>query len=102
MARQKRAKARGAAEPAPLAPEARARLESQVARVGGLLSTDVEPAALKIQVSPDSQDPDWDAHLIAALGALSHPAIPPLLVALWVFLTRRSREREGVARSRLR
>jgi len=83
MARQKRAKARGAAEPAPLAPEARARLESQVARVVGLLSTDVEPAALKIQVSPDSQDPDWDAHLIAALGTLSHPAIPPLLAALF-------------------
>ena len=36
MARQKRAKARGAAEPAPLSPEARARLESQVARVVGV------------------------------------------------------------------
>ena len=75
MARQKRAKARGAAEPAPLAPEARARLESQVARVAGLLSTGVEPAALKIQVSPDSQDPDWDAHLIAAVVEYSDDAI---------------------------
>ena len=83
MERQKRAKARGAAEPAPLAPEARARLESQVARVVGVLSTEVEPAALQAQVSPDPQDPDWDAHLIAALGALSHPAIPPLLAALF-------------------
>ncbi len=83
MERQKRAKARGAAEPAPLAPEARARLESQVARVVGALETEVEPAALQAQVSPDPQDPDWDAHLIAALGALSHPAIPPLLAALF-------------------
>ena len=83
MERQKRAKARGAAEPAPLSPEARARLESQVARVVGALETEVEPAALQAQVSPDPQDPDWDAHLIAALGALSHPAIPPLLAALF-------------------
>ncbi len=83
MERQKRAKARGAAEPAALAPEARARLESQVARVVGALETEVEPDALKTQVSPDPQDPDWDAHLIAALGALSHPAIPPLLAALF-------------------
>ena len=83
MERQKRAKARGAAEPAPLAPEARARLESQVARVVGALETEVEPAALQAQVSADPQDPDWDAHLMAALGALSHPAIPPLLAALF-------------------
>lgn len=83
MARQKRAKARGAAEPAVLAPEARARLESQMARVVKALETEVEPAALEAQVSPDPQDPDWDAHLIEALGALSHPAIPPLLAALF-------------------
>ena len=78
MARQKRAKARGAAEPAPLAPEARARLESQVAGVVRALETEVEPAALQTQVSPDPRNPDWDAHLMAALGGLSHPAIPPL------------------------
>ena len=83
MARQKQAKARGANEPAPLSPEARARLESQVARVVEALGTEVEPAALQALVSPDPQDPDWDAHLIAALGALSHPAIPPLLAALF-------------------
>lgn len=83
MERQKKAKARGANEPADLAPEARARLESQVARVVELLSTGVDAAALQVQVSPDPQDADWDAHLIAALGALSHPAIPPLLAALF-------------------
>jgi hypothetical protein len=45
MARQQKAKARGANEPAPLSPEARARLESQVARVVGALETEVDPAA---------------------------------------------------------
>ena len=83
MERQKRATARRAAEPAPLSPEARARLESQVARVVGALEPEVDPAALQALISPDPQDPDWDAHLIAALGALSHPAIPPLLAALF-------------------
>ncbi len=34
--------------------------------------------------------------------AVALPPIPPLIVALIVFFTRRSREREGVARSRLR
>jgi hypothetical protein len=83
MARQKRAQDRGGQEPAPLSPEARVRLESQVARVAESLETGVEPAALEALVSPEPQDPDWDGHLIAALGALSHPAIPPLLAALF-------------------
>jgi hypothetical protein len=83
MERQKRGKIRGAAKPAPLAPEARVRLESQMAEVVRALEAEVEPAALQTQVSPDPQDPDWDAHLMASLGALSHPAIPPLLAALF-------------------
>jgi hypothetical protein len=83
MERQKKGKVRGTAEPAPLAPEAQARLKSQVARVFEALETGVEPGALQAQVSPNPEDPDWDAHLIAALGALSHPAIPPLLAALF-------------------
>ena len=83
MERQKRAKVRGAADSAPLSPEARARLESQVAGVAGALETEVELTALKEKVTPDPQDPDWDAHLMEALGALSHPAIPPLLAALF-------------------
>ena len=83
MGSQKRAKARGGADPAPLDPEARARLESQVAAVARALETEVEPAALKSLVTPDGEDPDWDAHLMAALGGLSHPAIPPLLAALF-------------------
>jgi len=36
------------------------------------------------------------------MWAVMLPPIPPLLVALFVFLTRRSREREGVSRTRLR
>jgi hypothetical protein len=83
MGAQKKAKARGSADPSPLDPEARARLESQVAEVARALESEVEPAALKTLVTPDGGDPDWDAHLMAALGGLSHPAIPPLLAALF-------------------
>ena len=96
MASRNRAKARGAAEPAPLDPEARARLESQVAGVMRALETEVEPAALMPLVTPDGGDPDWDAHLMAALGGLSHPAIPPLLAALF------GRARDKVRRKALK
>jgi len=64
-------------------PRARARLESQVAGLVGALEAEVELAALQEQVTGDPQDPGWDAHLMAALGALSHPAIPLLLAALF-------------------
>jgi hypothetical protein len=64
MERQKRAKARGGADAAALAPE-------------------IELASLEALVTADPQDPNWDAHLMAALGALNHPAIPPLLAALF-------------------
>jgi len=83
MERQKRAKARGAAEPAALSPEARARLESQVAGLAGALEAEADPAALQALVTTDGEDPGWDAHLMAALGGLRHPAIPPLLAALF-------------------
>jgi ABC-2 type transport system permease protein len=36
------------------------------------------------------------------MWAVILPPIPPLLVAIWVFSMRRKREREGVAKSRLR
>jgi ABC-2 type transport system permease protein len=36
------------------------------------------------------------------LWAVLLPPIPPLLVAIVVFFTRRAKEREGVSRSRLR
>lgn len=81
MGRQKRGKDRTAAGLAPLSPEARARLKSQVAGVAAALEAGGDPAALQEKITPDPQDPDWDTNLMAALGALSHPAIPPLLAA---------------------
>jgi hypothetical protein len=83
MERQKRAKVRGATAPAALDPAARARLDRQVAGVVGALEKGGGLAELQEQVTADPQAPDWDAHLMEALGALSHPAIPPLLVALF-------------------
>jgi hypothetical protein len=82
MERQKRAKSR-AAGPAPLTPAAQARLDSQVAGVAGALEQQVDLAGLQEHLTPDPQDPHWDAHLMAALGALGHPGIPPLLAALF-------------------
>ncbi len=81
MARQKKAKARSGADLAPLTPEARARLESQVAGVAAALAAGADLTALTGQITPDPLDPHGDAHLMAALGALNHPAIPPLLAA---------------------
>jgi hypothetical protein len=83
MERQKKAKVRDAAGPAALDPEAQARLERQVAGVVAALETDGGLAALQEQVTADREDPDWDVHLMESLGALSHPAIPPLLAALF-------------------
>jgi len=82
MERRKKAKARTGA-PTPLAPEARASLESQVAGVMAALEAGADGDALKEQVSPEPRDADWDVHLMTALGAQSHPAIPTLLAALF-------------------
>jgi hypothetical protein len=83
MGRQKRVRDRAAADFAPLVPEARARLESQVAGVTAALKAGADLERLQEQVSPDPQDPHWDGHLMAALGALNHPAVPFLLAALF-------------------
>jgi hypothetical protein len=82
MERRKKAKSRNAGL-RPLDPEARARLDRQVAGVVAAMEGGADLAVLPEQVSPDSQDPNWDAHLITALGDLNHPAIPPLLAALF-------------------
>jgi len=82
MERQKRAKVR-TAEIASLTPEARERLDRQVAQVAAALAAGAEVAALQELVTPDPQDPHWDGHLMASLGALRHPAIPALLAALF-------------------
>jgi hypothetical protein len=83
MASRKKAKARAGTAPTPLAPEARARLASQVAGVTAALAAGADADALKEQVSPEPRDPDWDVNLMTALGTLSHPAIPTLLAALF-------------------
>ncbi len=42
-----------------------------------------EPETIRKQVVTNPEDPRWDLHLLAALGNLNHPAIPPLLAALF-------------------
>ncbi|HZE22184.1 MAG TPA: hypothetical protein VE082_09030 [Desulfobaccales bacterium] len=79
---RKKAKSRSAGL-RPLDPEARARLDHQVAALAAALEAGADLAVLQEQVSPDPQDPNWDAHLMTALGNLNHPAVPPLLAALF-------------------
>ena len=57
MERQKKAGARGAAGPAALDPEARVRLERQVAGVAAVLAADGGLAALQEQVTADPRGP---------------------------------------------
>ncbi len=82
MERRKTFKSRSGAA-APLAAEAESRLSSQMAGIVAALESGADLATLQEQVTLDSQDPQWDAHLMAALGALRHPAIPALLGALF-------------------
>jgi hypothetical protein len=82
MERRKKAKARSEAA-APLAAEAEARLASQVAGVVAALESGADLAALAEHLASDSQDPQWDVRLMAALGALRHPAIPGLVGKLF-------------------
>lgn len=63
----------------PLPPEAEDRLQSQVAQVAAALASGQEVDALRGLITPSPQDPLWDLHLMAALGHLADPAIPPLL-----------------------
>ncbi|MCK9374908.1 MAG: hypothetical protein M0P73_02035 [Syntrophobacterales bacterium] len=81
MARAPKPKARTGL--APLAPELQARLESQIAQVAAALQAEAGLDALKALVTPDPQDFEWDVHLMAALGAVKHPAMAPLLAALF-------------------
>jgi hypothetical protein len=68
---------------APLAAEAEARLVNQMAKVMAALESGADLTALGEHLTPDPQDLQWDVHLMAALGALKHPAIPGLLVGLF-------------------
>jgi hypothetical protein len=82
MAASKKTKGRPQT-PAPLAPEAEARLAHQVAAVAAALEAGADLDELRTHITPDPADPQWDARLLASLGALSHPAVPALLVALF-------------------
>ncbi len=82
MERRKQGKGR-AGVVTPLAPEAEARLAGQVAGVVAALESGADLAALAEQLTPDPQDAQWDIRLMAALGALSHPAMPALLAVLF-------------------
>jgi hypothetical protein len=67
----------------PLSPEAEARLADQMAGLMSALESGADVATLRENLTPDPADPQWDVRLMAALGALSHPAIPNLLVTLF-------------------
>ena len=65
----------------PLTEETAAALKAQVERVALALEAEADPETLNSLVQPQPHDPWWDLHLMAALGVLAHPAIPPLLAA---------------------
>ena len=67
----------------PLAPEAAASLLAQVESVKSALASGQELETVQGLVSINPQVPRWDLHLLEALGALTHPSTPALLVALF-------------------
>jgi hypothetical protein len=83
MDRRKKGRAGPTTGLTPLPAEAQVRLDDQVAGVVAALAAGGDLAALQEQVTSDPHDPQWDTHLMLALGALTHPAIPPLLAALF-------------------
>ncbi len=67
----------------PLTPEAAAELQAQLDRVAAALEAGQDPTALRELLTAKPGDAAWDLHLIAALGARRHPAVPGLLAALF-------------------
>jgi len=67
----------------PLAPEMAASLLAQVEEVKSALASGQELETVQGLVSTHPQDLGWDLHLLSALGALTHPSTPALLVALF-------------------
>jgi len=80
--RQKKSR-RAAAGLRPLPPERAAALQEQVARVKEALAAEEDLPTLQDLVRPSPEDLDWDLHLLRDLEKISHPAIPPLLAALF-------------------
>jgi len=83
MARRLKDKKASEAALPPLASEDAAALEAMVDRVAQALAAEADVEALQNLVQTRPQDPVWDLHLIAALGALAHPVTPRLLAALF-------------------
>ena len=79
---RRRAKGRVVSELPELAPEASAALTDRVAQVAAALTAGQDPESLKNLVT-SGESLAWDLNLMAALANLTHPAIPPLLAALF-------------------
>lgn len=66
-----------------LAPEEQAALEAQIAQAAQALEEGRDLEVLTGLVTLQTDHPHWDLHLLDGLGQLNHPAIPPLLAALF-------------------
>jgi hypothetical protein len=79
MPAPRKAKTRPTQDLAPLPPEAAAALQSQVAALAAACESGQDLESLQDLVSANSEDLRWDLHLMASLGNILHPLIPPLL-----------------------
>jgi ABC-2 type transport system permease protein len=75
---------------------AQRKLDTKIEQLRRKRDTEVESVERKLE-STIRREQDWQKWLAVIL-----PPIPPLIVAFFVFFRRRAREREGVAKSRLR
>ncbi len=80
--RQKKSR-RGAAGLRPLPPKRAAALQEQMARLKEALAAEEDLPTLQELVRTGPEDLDWELHLLRDLEKISHPAIPPLLAALF-------------------
>jgi hypothetical protein len=83
MTAHKRSTSKSAAPLPPLPPEADAALQAQVAVVAAACEAGRDLESLQGFVTANPADALWDQHLMAALGNIGQPLIPPLLAALF-------------------
>ena len=98
MTAHKLAKARPKSALPALSPEAAAALAAQVALVAAACDAGRDLESLKSLVAVHPQDTLWDLHLMALLADLGHPAVPPLLAALFGEAADKAR-RKGLKRA---
>ena len=98
MTAHKLSKTRPKSDLPPLPPEAAAALAAQVAVVAAACDAGRDLESLKSLVTVNPQDTLWDLHLMAALAEVGHPAIPPLLAALFGEAADKAR-RKGLKRA---